>query len=126
MKHANDNSKTKHATQNKKHQTAVVLRAQWLEDNPEKEKSDWNFAVHLKDMQKKYVVEFKEEKLNTLTRFLSKPPEKVSSRLPAKPFEGKPSVEVEFLISYSADKQDSIRHVCDVKSVCTEMSSMQW
>ena len=74
MKHANDNSKTKHATKNKKHQTAVALRAQWLEDNPEKKKSDWNFAKHLKDMQKKYVVEFKEEKLNTLTRFLTKPP----------------------------------------------------
>ena len=47
MKHANDDSKTKHAKSNKKHQKAVALRAQWLEDNPEKKKSDWNFAQHL-------------------------------------------------------------------------------
>ena len=33
LKHDNDNSKTKHATQNLKHQKAVALRAQWLEDN---------------------------------------------------------------------------------------------
>ena len=117
MKHDNDNSKTKHATQNLKHQKAVALRARWLEDNPEKTKQDWNFAQNLKEMQKKYVVEFKEEKANTLTRFLSNPSAKVASKASAKPFEGKSSVEVEFLICYSAEKQSSVRHVCDVKSV---------
>ena len=36
MKHANDDSKTKHAKSNKKHQKAVALRTKLLADNPEK------------------------------------------------------------------------------------------
>ena len=37
MKHDNDDSKTKHATQNLNHQKAVALRTQQLENHPEKE-----------------------------------------------------------------------------------------
>ena len=65
--------KKKHAASNPKHQKAVVLRTQWLKDNPDKKKENWDYALHLKEMNKKFTVKFKEEKPNTLTRFLTQP-----------------------------------------------------
>ena len=113
MKKDNDNAKEKHAKSNSKHQKAVALRTQWLKDNPDKKKEDWDYAIHLKAMNEKFTVKFKEEK----TRFLTQPSAKVSPKIPAKPFEGKPSVEVEFLICRSAENKESHRHVCGVETV---------
>ena len=47
MKKDNDNAKEKHAKSNSKHQKAVALRTQWLKDNPDKKKEDWDYAIHL-------------------------------------------------------------------------------
>ena len=80
MKKDNDNAKEKHAKSNSKHQKAVALRTQWLKDNPDKKKEDWDYAIHLKAMNEKFTVKFKEEK----TRFLTQPSAKVSPRTPAK------------------------------------------
>ena len=49
MKHDNTDSKNKHGETNTKHQKAVALRTQWLTDNPEKQKTDWNYRVQLKE-----------------------------------------------------------------------------
>ena len=106
MKKNNDDAKKKHAASNPKHQKAVVLRTQWLKDNPDKKKEDWDYALHLKEMNKKFTVKFKEEKPNTLTRFLTQPSGIVS-----------PSVEVESLICRSAENKESHRHVCGVKTI---------
>ena len=46
MKYDNTDSKNKHASTNVKHQKAVALRTQWLKDNPEKKKEDWDYALH--------------------------------------------------------------------------------
>ena len=73
MKKDNENAKEKHAKSNSKHQKAVALRTQWLKDNPDKKKEDWDYAIHLKAMNEKVTVKFKEEKTNTLTTFLTQP-----------------------------------------------------
>ena len=67
MKKDNDNAKEKHAKSNSKHQKAVALRTQWLKDNTDKKKEDWYYAIHLKAMNEKFTLKFKEEK----TRFLT-------------------------------------------------------
>ena len=117
MKRNTDDAKEKHARTNAKHHEAVALRAQWLNDNPDKGKEDWNYKTNLKEMQNKYSVEFVPEKSNTLTKFLK--PKQTNTRnqvlLQQKPFQGQPSAEIEFLISRSEDNQTSHRHVCDVK-----------
>ena len=77
----NDNAKEKHAKSNSKHQKAVALRTQWLKDNPDKKKEDWDYAIHLKAMNEKFTVKFKEEKTNTLTRFLTQPSAKENYNL---------------------------------------------
>ena len=56
MKKDNDNAKEKHAKSNSKHQKAVALRKQWLKDNPDKKKEDWDYAIHLKAMNEKFTV----------------------------------------------------------------------
>ena len=56
MKKDNDNAKEKHAKSNSKHQKAVALRTQWLKDNPDKKKEDWDYAIHLKAMNEKFTV----------------------------------------------------------------------
>ena len=42
MKRNTGDAKEKHARTNAKHHEAVALRAQWLVDNPDKSKEDWN------------------------------------------------------------------------------------
>ena len=110
MKHDNNtNSKNEHGATNTKHQKVVALRTQWLKDNHEKQKNDWNYRVHLKEMEAS-TVGFQEVKTNTLTRFVRKQSTKASSRAPVKSFEGKLNVEVDSLIC----------HVCDVKTLFIE------
>eukprot|EP00493_Phyllostaurus_siculus_P026289 UN26634 len=62
------------------------------------------------------MVKFKEDKHNTLTRFLTQQSGKNNLSFSAKVFEGRPSVEVEFFIDRSAVKKESHGYVCGIKT----------
>ena len=43
---------------NEKHAIAVVLKKKWLEDNPGKQKDEWDHKIHLPKMEQKYDVKW--------------------------------------------------------------------
>ena len=90
---------------------AVVLREKWIEENGRKTKDDWDPKIHLKEMQKKYDVQWKETKHPTLSKFLvKKPAGNRVGRVPINPLAGKDSIEVDFMICVS-DTYKSSLHV---------------
>ena len=48
MKRNTGDAKEKHARTNAKHHEAVALRAQWLIDNADKSKEDWNYKTNFR------------------------------------------------------------------------------
>ena len=111
-----DDSKVKHANTNEKHAIAVVLREQWLKDNPNAEKKEWDPRVHLPEMKEKYTVKWIRER-SIFEKFKKATEKKIS---PEEEFSKREKISVEFLIAEANGELNSYNVEVSPKSTLQE------
>ena len=108
---ANSDDSKRHAETNQNHGLAMVLKNEWIAENADKKATDWNPRAHLKDMKKRYKVEW----IDDQPRF--KFAARVKPQIAPKPFQGRKHIEIEFLTVEAEDKAISHIRTCDVGNV---------